>query len=225
MKGSTAVLIFANSSQKEIHEKNIPSFKLFEKLNDKVLKTVKSSGLDYFLITENDQIGDTFGERFTNAIDTVFEKGFENIITVGNDTPQLSTAHLKKTAQLLEQNKIVLGRSRDGGFYLLGIQKRNFDSQQFLNLPWQTSKLSTYVERLLKRSSADIENLQTLQDIDSKKDLQAILHIFSEIPSEIIKIILQLTSQKTEISTSLIEAITELYRFDFYNKGSPQLHF
>jgi len=226
MNPNSAVLIFANTSRKELSEKAIPSLQLFDKLNSKVLKTVQKSGLPYFLITENEQKGASFGERFSNAIEAIFEKGFENVISIGNDTPQLSVDHLKKAYSLLQDEKIVLGPSRDGGFYLMGIQKKFFNKNQFLKLPWQTGRLSSYVERLVSKSDAEVVRLQTLQDIDDRKDLHSVLNIFGKISSEIKNLILQLLNKPKEIFRFPIEKYSGFFPKSFYNKGSPvQLHY
>ncbi|CAN0575163.1 unnamed protein product, partial [Ectocarpus sp. 12 AP-2014] len=65
--------------------------RVFETLTKETLRKVKRTKQPYFHISEKEQTGNSFGERFTNAIQTVFDKGYEHIITVGNDTPQLKT--------------------------------------------------------------------------------------------------------------------------------------
>ena len=104
----TAILVFANSSQEEISHKAIPkSGLLFDMLTQRTLKTVKKTKLPYFHLTEEHQVGDSFGERFTNAIQMVFTKGFEQIITIGNDTPQLRVSHILDASGHLENGKEV----------------------------------------------------------------------------------------------------------------------
>jgi len=222
MKKNTAVLIFANSSEKELIEKSIPSsFQLFEKLNTLVQETVRKTGLPYFLMTENEQIGSSFGERFTNAIQQIFDKGYENIISIGNDTPQLSAAHLQKANHLLSENKIVLGPSRDGGFYLMGIHRSLFKKEQFLKLSWQTRGLVKCVERLIYRSGASSCRLETLQDIDTSEDLRSILHVFGAISSEIRTIIVHLLKSNFLFFKKEENLKKTTYAHCFYNKGSP----
>ena len=227
MQNKTAVLIFANSTQQEIENKEIrASFQLFEKLNSRVLRTVKRSGLPYFLITEKEQTGNSFGEKFTFALQQVFEQGFENVISIGNDTPQLSLSHLKRTARTLESNKMVLGPSRDGGFYLMGIHKSLFDKEQFLKLPWQTGRLARCVKRLIGKTSEKIQYLEVLKDIDTEDDLFSILHIFKGITAQLRSLILQIV-EKASAEVFFKSPITIEIRFSLlFNKGSPSLlHF
>ena len=152
MKKNTAILIFANSAEKEAERKTFLSSDVFSALNHQTLKTVEKSGIEYFHFSEKNQVGSSFGERFSNAIENIFNKGFKNVITIGNDTPHLKTKHLVDTVHQLEKNDLVLGPSKDGGFYLMGIKKEHFNKETFLKLPWQTSKLQKCITSIVTRS-------------------------------------------------------------------------
>ena len=82
----TAILIFANSAAKEVERKEFLSTEIFSALNKQTLKKAKKSKLPYFVVSEKEQIGISFGERFTNAIDLIFKKGFDNVIYSGVTT-------------------------------------------------------------------------------------------------------------------------------------------
>ena len=130
---NTAILIFANSALEDASRKAIRSSEnLFATLTEQTLKIAKASNLPYFHFTENQQIGNSFGERFTNAIKTVYAQGFDNVITIGNDTPNLTTALLNRAANRLQTEKFILGPSTDGGFYLMGLHKSHFVEGLFL---------------------------------------------------------------------------------------------
>ena len=128
----TAILIFANSSKEEMKYKAIPKGNiLFDVLTEHTLNTARKTGLPYFLMSEKEQIGSSFGERFVNAISSIFELDFDMVITIGNDTPQLKSSDIVRASKLLGAKKSVLGPSRDGGFYLMGIHKSQFDAKTF----------------------------------------------------------------------------------------------
>lgn len=223
MKNNSAVLIFANSAQAEILKKGIPSPELFDKLNEQVLKTVKKSGLEYFLITEDDQIGNSFGERFSNAIQEIFDYGFKSVITIGNDTPQLKTSHLIEANKLLKERKIVLGPSIDGGFYLMGINKTLFQKDNFSKLPWQTKTLAKGVEDFIISLDEKCYKLETLQDIDNSNDLKAVLKLSKAISSTIIILIVQLLQKFTVWNFDSQALYNNQYSYTFHNKGSPAI--
>ncbi|WP_158840975.1 DUF2064 domain-containing protein [Polaribacter sp. L3A8] len=221
MNKKTAILIFANSAEKEVERKSFLSADVFSALNAQTLKLVEKSGIAYFLISEKQQIGTSFGDRFSNAIQGVFNKGFDNVITIGNDTPHLKTHHLVDTLQQLETNNLVLGPSRDGGFYLMGIQKAHFDKESFIKLPWQTNRLHKSIANIATSKNLEIQFLELLNDIDSKEDIQFILDSFKAIPLSILKLLQKLFFA---IKIAFFEADFSILKTSFsknFNKGSP----
>jgi len=224
MSKKTAILVFANSAQEELlHKPIIGGGALFEQLTKRTLKIAKSSGLPFFLYSEKNQIGDTFGERFVNAIQETYDLGFENIIAIGNDTPHLSKHHLLESVKQLENNKFVLGPSTDGGFYLIGLPKSQFNPDIFLKLPWQSRHLTKSISLLIKTATTKVIKLQVLYDIDTIEDLKTISKISSHLPIILQKIIKSILHSLQEISQriKIIKSFNDL-QFN-YNKGSPFL--
>jgi len=218
----TAILIFALSSKEEVTQKSISKgAHLFQALTNTTVNKVQKTGLPYFLISENEQRGTDFGERFTNAIKSVFDLGYTNIITIGNDTPQLKTTHLLKAAKMLSVGKTTLGPSIDGGFYLLGMQKATFNVAEFQKLPWQKESLLHSISNLLSEKLCNLHFLPKFFDIDSLLDIENILSSKAVISSYLIKILLTLL----HIQQRALDTIT----FVFHNatahipnnKGSP----
>lgn len=222
MNNKTAILIFANSAKKEAASKSFKaSFELFKVLNVHTIKEVKKTGLPYYVVSEKEQIGNSFGERFTNAIENIYEKGFENIITIGNDTPHLNSKHLFKALKKLEQNDIVLGPSKDGGFYLMGLKKSCFNKDTFLKLPWQTSGLNRSISKLKASKKVNLSALETLSDIDSQEDIKTVIDSFNNLPIAIKLLLLESlfkATQRTLYSTPCFYAISLNVHL---NKGSP----
>ncbi len=220
----TAILVFSLSSKEELKRKKIKSGdKLFSALSKHTLETVRKTKLPFFHISGKEQVGNSFGKRFNNAIQSVFEKGFEQVITIGNDTPQLKPSHIQKTVKHLSKNKVVLGPSVDGGFYLMGLHKTVFDSANFESLPWQTSLVRHQLKLNLSCYEIGFELLETLYDIDDIHDLKVILK-FSK----------QLTFQVFNLIQSLLDHNVCEYGQDFLlfplfesqinqNRGSPIL--
>lgn len=221
MKNKTAILIFANSGQKDAERKNFFSEDLFTALNKQTLAIVKKTGLPFFLFSEKEQNGTTFGDRFSNAIEAVFNKGFKSVITIGNDTPHLKSKHLKETSQKLNSNDLVLGPSKDGGFYLMGIKKAHFNKKTFLNLPWQTSKLQKCITSILKVKKLKINFLEVLHDIDAKEDIKVILESFRTIPTLLLKLLKTFTSSSKTFFEIPIFNVKKTFYTPNSNKGSP----
>ncbi|WP_350286785.1 DUF2064 domain-containing protein [uncultured Croceitalea sp.] len=219
---TTAILIFANSSQKEHSHKSFAKHSpLFEVLNQQTVQKVKRSGLPYFHFTENEQMGNSFGERFVNAIQAVYDKGFKNVITIGNDSPQLKTAHLLKANAQLAKGKTVLGPSTDGGFYLMGLHKDNFDTNLFQRLPWQRFSLFRRISLLLKASRSELFQLPVLHDIDTREDIVVMLNYINSVSNKVLQIFRRIVQKLSASSARDVNLYAFLFTRLTLNKGSP----
>ena len=222
MNNKTAILIFGNSAEKEAELKPFKSSKnLFEALNEHTLNTVKKTNLPYYLFSEKQQIGNSFGERFTNAIQFIYNQGFETVITIGNDTPHLNADHILNTVVKLQTHDLVLGPSTDGGFYLMGLKKSHFNAETFLKLPWQTTSLNRSISKLLASKKIQISYLEPLSDIDALSDIKKIIDSFKKLKIALIKILLQCVFIKKEITSSICLFIKNFKLEHHFNKGSP----
>lgn len=219
----TAILVFALSSEEEQKHKKIRNGdQLFSALSEHSLRIAAKTGLPFFHYTEKEQEGDSFGERFTNAIQAVFNRGFRQIITIGNDSPQLKTSHIQRAAMLLAQNKSVLGPSADGGFYLMGLHRKNFNLKKFKDLPWQTSKLAAQLKKEFSNTPFEFVPLARLFDIDNSQDLYILSKYSDQLTYRIKKIILSLIAT---ISSFYKDEYPYIEQFQFkahQNRGSPR---
>lgn len=220
---NTAVLIFANSSETEGINKSF-SFgsDLFDALNDRTIKMVEKTGLPYFRFSEKDQIGDCFGDRFTNAIQSVMDMGFEKVITVGNDTPSLSKKHILEAEAGIEKSEIVLGPSGDGGFYLMGLNRSQFNPETFKTFPWQTSSLSNALEHhFLNKKHVKVKKLEILFDIDSLGDIKNIQEKLNQFSARLKNALLKLLFSTLHSFSPYNFHFFQVERTLIFNKGSP----
>ena len=220
----TAILIFAHSAEYEATVKPfLYSKEVFESLNQRTLALVQKTNLPYFIVTEKEQVGATFGARFTNAIQSIYDLNFDAVIAIGNDTPHLKLNQLKTAHKNLYTNDIVLGSSFDGGFYLLGIKKEHFDAQLFLKLPWQSQNLNGALSKLFTVNAVKVAYLEKLRDIDSLDDIKKLFDSFQAVYNSLFKLLMIVLSNiKTTIFSIQVPSLY-LYQSNFTNKGSPCL--
>lgn len=219
---TTAILVFANSASQEFEQKPfVKNTVLFETLNQETLTKVRKTGLPYFHFTEKEQVGSSFGERFVNAIQEVYKKGYDNVITIGNDSPQLKTSHLLEANKQLLLGKTVLGPTFDGGFYLMGLHKSNFDSSLFKRLPWQRFGLFNRISQLFENSNSHLFRLPVFEDIDTEKDIVKLLGFSKSISITIKNILLSIEEKGLSLFKLRIIANFELFSSPLFNKGSP----
>jgi uncharacterized protein len=176
-----AILIFsrtaaAESRYKKLQPDNAVNFHIHTSLLNKTIDTVQATGFPFFVIDENSQKGNGFGERFCNAIENVFDKGFNKIITIGADAPLLSHQNLLAAAHELNAGKTVLGPDVNGGIYLLGISKRNFCKTLLQTVSWNTKDVFVSLQHIFSLQHNHISLLEILHDLNSANDLD---HIFS----------------------------------------------
>ena len=222
---TTAVLIFANSHGVDATRKCIPqSGELFKTLNEEIVSKVERTGLPYFLYSEELQIGSNFGSRFTAAIQSVFSKGFDRIITVGNDTPNLSSTAILQASQNLREGKTVIGPSTDGGIYLLGINKNRFDPAGFRELPWQRQNLFQETARFFMRRGM-LHQLPRLTDIDSIKDIKIVINQHRCISPRLFRQLLSIIGRR-QLTLAYQNNASIFFEINqSYNKGSPSIPF
>ena len=196
---------------------------LFKELNRQTIATARKTGIPYVIFSENEQVGNTFGERFTNALTSVFDSGYDQVITVGNDTPHLSAGHILLAQEKLKQSALVIGPSTDGGCYLMGIKKNHFKPEQFKNLPWQSSKLGAIISDTLSRKRINLYLLETLSDLDTFADLQQMLKETSTLSKRLLQLIQNIVNQGLSLDYHTINRFFESLTKSHFNKGSPSL--
>jgi len=217
-----AILIFANSSENDEMLKRIPNSRLlFRSLTADIIRKVEKTNLPFFLYNEKVQVGHNFGTRFTAAIESLFSKGFDAVITVGNDTPNLSVKLLKETHQNLRQGKTTIGPSADGGVYLLGLIKNKFNPTLFKQLPWQRRNLSVELLKFLLFSENVIYQLPRLNDIDGISDIKCLLNSGIKLSISVYKALLQFISTKINEGVYLTFLVKSIFLSTHLNKGSP----
>ncbi len=221
----TAILVFANSAQHELQYKPMANgAQFFEALTERTLKLVRETKIPFFHFTEKQQNGNAFGERFVNSLQSVFDKGYKNVISIGNDTPHLSVKHLLDARDRLEAKKFVLGPSADGGFYLMGLHRSNFDATEFLKLPWQSSGLNKALLELVSDQGKGVVSLKTLFDLDTVRDLKLFANRFKNVGKHLLVLVLELIRPKDPLLCPIsCSGISTQYHSNFFNKGSPVL--
>lgn len=138
---------------------------------DHASASVRESGFPVFHFHEGNQEGKTFGERFANAYREVFDLGYESVVSVGNDIPDLSNTAWDEVALQLNAGKAVVGKTKRGGAYLIGFSRVQFDYEGFRALPWQKSNLFDSLLNHFTNRSTKTALLSTLRDLNSFHDL------------------------------------------------------
>lgn len=219
---TTAILIFSLSQEAENQQK--PFLKrnnAARKLNTLVLRKVASLGVDYYHFTEKEQQGETFGERMTQAMASVFDKGYDQVLTIGNDSLGLTKKHLRNAITAMDRGEIALGPSYDGGFYLLGLHKSQFQEKIFRSLSWKTATLCQEIQAYTLSYNSTAYLLPYLYDLDSRADIRNNRATLSVVMAAALGI---LQSLEQFVEEGCVHILAKAYKTQvstFYNKGSP----
>lgn len=175
---STAILFFSRSARAEADEKAIfrnvrkgINRPLFQELLSNTYRTARHTGLPVIWLDESQQRGNGFGERFANAFRQVYDMGYDHVISIGNDCPDLSSGILTEAARQVESSQAVLGPACDGGDYLIALSHEAFDYESFRNLPWQSAHLHQALSRSLRHAGFQPSLLAPLSDVDAEHQL------------------------------------------------------
>ncbi len=175
----TAVLIFSLSARREAERKALfgngkkqSTNEFFDILIGRTQKIAAVSGVDAFFIDEGKQRGRTFGERYANAFQQLFDQGYTKVVSIGNDAPDLTAETLRKAIEEIQHKDLVVGPSTDGGVYLLGLSSSLFYTDEFLKLPWLQDTLCDTLMQSAYWQKGGSFSLDLLSDID---DMAALL--------------------------------------------------
>lgn len=85
--------------------------------------------------TIHSQAGASFADRLDNAVEALAQLGYEDIVIVGRDCPDLELRDIHLAFDELNRHALVLGPDHRGGCYLIGIHAS--DRSKLRGIPWQ----------------------------------------------------------------------------------------
>jgi uncharacterized protein len=135
------------------------------------------------------QRGDDLGERLVRAFQDRFAAGSRRVVVIGSDTPHLPVERVARAFKALEEDEIVLGPARDGGYYLVGASRLH--PSLFRGIAWGTAQVYRETVRKARREGISIASLPAWYDVDLPESVAClwkdILHLESigskEIPT------------------------------------------
>ena len=110
------------------------------------------------------------GARLDYAASIPFKNQHRKVLIIGGDCPTLQADHLQEAWDLLEDNDLVIGPARDGGYYLLGMKA--WHRWLFQDMPWSTERLLPRTKEAAAEHGMQVHLLPELNDIDTLADLQ-----------------------------------------------------
>ncbi|QDU88593.1 2-phospho-L-lactate guanylyltransferase [Pirellulimonas nuda] len=120
-----------------------------------------------------EQSAGDLGERLEDFFDRSFAAGYQRVVVLGADSPNLELRLVVEAFAELRQRDLVLGPARDGGYYLVGA--RGGTPPIFRGMPWgQDALFQATLNRLASAGwGADrFAVLPSWYDVDEMDDLR-----------------------------------------------------
>lgn len=121
------------------------------------------------------QIGRDLGQRMKNAFLQAFSDGFNSVVIIGSDSPDLPADYLDLGFTALDTNDVVVGPSSDGGYYLIGFAREAFLPDAFEQITWSSTNVFERTLNILKQHKQRVYLLPQWHDVDSASDLNKLL--------------------------------------------------
>jgi rSAM/selenodomain-associated transferase 1 len=117
------------------------------------------------------QRGDSLGDRLILAADDLFTIGFESVCLIDSDSPTLPPIFYEDAVRRLVRpgDRIVLGPSDDGGYYLIGLKK--LQRGIFQRIDWSTKYVFSQTVERAAEIGIEVDVLPKWYDVDDDDSL------------------------------------------------------
>lgn len=115
------------------------------------------------------QVEGDLGARLATAFDDLIFAPGDHALIVGSDVPGLTPAHLETAYAVLDRHDVVLGPSRDGGFWCVGLTWK--DPEIFRDVPWGTPEVLFCTAQRAHDTNRRIGYAEWLDDLDTPAGL------------------------------------------------------
>jgi uncharacterized protein len=116
------------------------------------------------------QRGETLGERLINAVTELLNE-FDSVCLINSDSPTLPLKVLSNAVSELAEagDRVVLGPSQDGGYYLIGLKRPH--RYLFERIAWSTADVLAHTIDRAAEIDLPVELLPTWYDVDDAATL------------------------------------------------------
>src|SRR5262245_1772497 len=118
------------------------------------------------------QRGDKFGERLYLAVEDLFKCGFDSACLIDSDSPTVPGGNFAEAVELLStnQDRVALGPSDDGGYYLIGVKKPH--GRLFEQIDWSTERVLKQTIQRATEMGLEVKLLPRGYDVDDGASLR-----------------------------------------------------
>lgn len=116
------------------------------------------------------QQGKDLGERMYNSLKEILDHGYDGVVLIGSDIPELKKEYITKALKSLQGSDVCIGPTYDGGYYLIGMKKVHL--QLFnLKLNWGKKTVFERTIEIARENNLIVSFTNKCRDIDTKDDI------------------------------------------------------
>lgn len=147
-----------------------------------------------------------FGDCLFSAITQLLDRGYQGAVVLNSDSPTLPTSLLVETAEVLARpgDRVVLGPSIDGGYYLLGLKWPH--KRMFEDIDWSTERVARQTLERAHELGLDVHALPAWYDID---DVEALRTLHAELCANI-RLTAELQPYNASKTSALLRTLIEV---------------
>ena len=155
--------------------------------NELIIAYTPVEKLDVLLaILSNKQIfieqkGANLGGKMFHAFEFAFSQNSDAVVMIGTDSPTFPAQFITQAFEMLLETDAVLGKTADGGFYLIGLRK--LKKEIFETIEWSSPKTFEQTARNIENLNLKLSFLPNWYDVDTPDDLKRLIKDLSKNPS------------------------------------------
>lgn len=141
----------------------------YEGGNESLMKNWLGPDFDY----RSQGRGD-LGLRMQRSLEDAFRAGATEAVIIGTDIPDITDVIIQKAFDALKLKNVVLGPAKDGGYYLIGLQKKTLPQaipDLFTGINWGKDGVLNKTIEVVKGLGLNFSLLDELEDVDRLEDL------------------------------------------------------
>jgi rSAM/selenodomain-associated transferase 1 len=118
------------------------------------------------------QVGDDLDERLRHGFQALRELGYERIVVIGSDSPQIRAEWVRETFGALRNDDVMIGPARDGGYYLLGLRADAEPPDLFTGVPMSAPDTCARTIERARRLNLSVAYTPRSFDVDETDDIR-----------------------------------------------------
>lgn len=125
-----------------------------------------------------EQKGSDLGEKMFNAFEFAFSRNIDSAVMIGTDSPTFPCKFIEDAFEDLEKFDAILGKTSDGGFYLIGLNR--LKTEIFENVEWSSPKTFRQTKENVLGCGLKLKEMPEWFDVDEPSDLEKLRQDFAQ---------------------------------------------